>query len=205
MKSAIIIFPGSNCDNEMERFLYKFSGVKPIRVWHKEKIIPDVDLYVLPGGFSYGDYLRAGALATLSPIIKEIKRVATEGRKVLGICNGFQILCEAGLLPGTLRINKNQRFICKPVDIITWPVHHQYRIPIAHAEGNYYYPKSRELVEEQRLAYSYCKDDINGSVRKIAGVRDKDKNVLGMMPHPERVFESYHCSQDGFKILENFL
>ena len=205
MKSAIIIFPGSNCDNEMERFLYKFSGVKPIRVWHKETIIPDVDLYVLPGGFSYGDYLRAGALATLSPIIKEIKRVATEGRKVLGICNGFQILCEAGLLPGTLRINKNQRFICKPVDIITWPVHHQYRIPIAHAEGNYYYPKSRELVEEQRLAYSYCKDDINCSVRKIAGVRDKDKNVLGMMPHPERAFESYHCSQDGFKILENFL
>ena len=205
MKSAIIIFPGSNCDNEMERFLYKFSGVKPIRVWHKETTIPDVDLYVLPGGFSYGDYLRAGALANLSPIIKEVKRVAKEGRKVLGICNGFQILCEAGLLPGTLRINKNQRFICKPVDIITWPVHHQYRIPIAHAEGNYYYPKSRELVEEQRLAYSYCKDDINGSVRKIAGVRDKDKNVLGMMPHPERAFESYHCSQDGFKILENFL
>ena len=205
MKSAIIIFPGSNCDNEMERFLYKFSGIKPIRVWHKETTIPDVDLYVLPGGFSYGDYLRAGALANLSPIIKEVKRVAKEGRKVLGICNGFQILCEAGLLPGTLRINKTQRFICKPVDIITWPVHHQYRIPIAHAEGNYYYPKSRELVEEQRLAYSYCKDDINGSVRKIAGVRDKDKNVLGMMPHPERAFESYHCSQDGFKILESFL
>ena len=205
MKSAIIIFPGSNCDNEMERFLYKFSGIKPIRVWHKETTIPDVDLYVLPGGFSYGDYLRAGALANLSPIIKEVKRVAKEGRKVLGICNGFQILCEAGLLPGTLRINKTQRFICKPVDIITWPVHHQYRIPIAHAEGNYYYPKSRELVEEQRLAYSYCKDDINGSVRKIAGVRDKDKNILGMMPHPERAFESYHCSQDGFKILESFL
>ena len=205
MKSAIIIFPGSNCDNEMERFLYKFSGIKPIRVWHKETTIPDVDLYVLPGGFSYGDYLRAGALANLSPIIKEVKRVAKEGRKVLGICNGFQILCEAGLLPGTLRINKTQRFICKPVDIITWPVHNQYRIPIAHAEGNYYYPKSRELVEEQRLAYSYCKDDINGSVRKIAGVRDKDKNILGMMPHPERAFESYHCSQDGFKILESFL
>ena len=205
MKSAIIIFPGSNCDNEMDRFLYKFSGIKPIRVWHKETTIPDVDLYVLPGGFSYGDYLRAGALANLSPIIKEVKRVAKEGRKVLGICNGFQILCEAGLLPGTLRLNKTQKFICKPVDIITWPVHHQYRIPIAHAEGNYYYPKSRELVEEQRLAYSYCKDDINGSVRKIAGVRDKDKNILGMMPHPERAFESYHCSQDGFKILESFL
>ena len=203
MKSAIIIFPGSNCDNEMERFLYEFSGVEPIRVWHKETTIPDVDLYVIPGGFSYGDYLRAGALATLSSIIKEIKRVVAEGRKVLGICNGFQILCEAGLLPGTLRINKTQRFICKPVDIISWPVHHQYRIPIAHAEGNYYYPSPADLVAEQRLAYSYCKDDINGSVRKIAGVRDK--NVLGMMPHPERAFESYHCSQDGFKILENFL
>ena len=106
MKSAIIIFPGSNCDNEMERFLHKFSGVEPIRVWHKETTIPDADLYVIPGGFSYGDYLRVGALANLSPIMKEIKRVAKEGRKILGICNGFQILCEAGLLPGTLRINK---------------------------------------------------------------------------------------------------
>ena len=195
MKSAIIIFPGSNCDNEMERFLHKFSGTKPIRVWHKETIIPDADLYVIPGGFSYGDYLRVGALANLSPIMKEIKRVAKEGRKILGICNGFQILCEAGLLPGTLRINKTQKFICSPVTICRGSTY--YIIPIAHSEGNYYHPNPDEV----NIAYTYLKD-INGSVENIAGVCTD--NVLGMMPHPERAFESYHCSQDGFEVLENF-
>jgi len=201
MKTAIIIFPGSNCDNEMERFLYAYTKIKPIRVWHKETTLPKVDMYVLPGGFSYGDYLRAGALATLSPIVTELKKT---DRKILGICNGFQILCEAGLLPGTLRINKTEKFICKPVDITTWPVHYKRRIPIAHAEGNYYHPNSSKLVEEQKVAYTYSsyKDDINGSVRGICGIRNN--NVLGMMPHPERAFESYHCSQDGFKILEDF-
>jgi len=200
MKTAIIIFPGSNCDNETERFLYKCTGIAPIRVWHKETILPKVDLYVLPGGFSYGDYLRAGALANLSPIVKELKKT---DRKILGICNGFQVLCEAGLLPGTLRINKTEKFICKPVDITTWPVHYKRRIPIAHAEGNYYHPNSSKLVEEQKVAYTYSsyKDDINGSVRGICGVRNN--NVLGMMPHPERAFESYHCSQDGFKIMDD--
>ena len=200
MKTAIIIFPGSNCDNEMERFLYAHTGIKPIRVWHKETTLPKVDMYVLPGGFSYGDYLRAGALATLSPIVNELKKT---DRKILGICNGFQILCEAGLLPGTLRINKTEKFICKPVDITTWPIHYKRRIPIAHAEGNYYHPNSSKLVEEQKVAYTYSsyKDDINGSVRGICGVRNN--NVLGMMPHPERAFESYHCSQDGFKIMDD--
>ena len=124
MKTAIIIFPGSNCDNEMERFLHKYTGVKSIRVWHKETQLPDVDLYVLPGGFSYGDYLRAGALAPLSPIMKELKKT---DRKILGICNGFQILCEVGLLPGTLRINKTQKFICKPV--IIYRGYDKYNIP----------------------------------------------------------------------------
>ena len=198
MKTAIIIFPGSNCDNEMERFLYACTGIKPMRVWHKETTLPDVDLYVLPGGFSYGDYLRAGALATLSPILKELKKT---DKKILGICNGFQILCEAGLLPGTLRVNNTQKFICKPVDIVTWPVHNRRIIPIAHAEGNYYHPNPAKLAEEQQIAYSYCDYNINGSVLKIAGVRQN--NVLGMMPHPERAFESYHCSQDGFKIMED--
>jgi len=201
MKTAIIIFPGSNCDNEMERFLYAYTKVKPIRVWHKETRLPNVDMYVLPGGFSYGDYLRAGALATLSPIITELKKT---DRKILGICNGFQILCEAGLLPGTLRINSTEKFICKPMDIITWPVHHQRRIPIAHAEGNYYHPNPAKLVEEQKVAYSYYlyENNPNGSTMGICGIRNN--NVLGMMPHPERAFESYHCSQDGFKILEDF-
>jgi len=201
MKTAIIIFPGSNCDNEMERFLYAYTKIKPIRVWHKETTLPNVDMYVLPGGFSYGDYLRAGALATLSPIITELKKT---DRKILGICNGFQILCEAGLLPGTLRINSTEKFICKPIDIITWPVHHQRRIPIAHAEGNYYHPNPAKLVEEQKVAYSYYlyENNPNGSTMGICGIRNN--NVLGMMPHPERAFESYHCSQDGFKILEDF-
>jgi len=192
MKSAIIIFPGSNCDNEMERFLYKFSGVKPIRVWHKETIIPDVDLYVLPGGFSYGDYLRAGALAPLSPIMKELKKT---DRKILGICNGFQILCEAGLLPGTLRINQTQKFICKPVTVID--MHNIYTIPVAHAEGNYYHPNPSKI----NIEFTYT-ENINGSIHRIAGV--SYANVLGMMPHPERAFETYHCSQDGIKILEKF-
>ena len=193
MKTVIIIFPGSNCDNEMERFLHKFSGVKPILVWHKETTIPDADLYVIPGGFSYGDYLRVGALANLSPIMKEIKRVAKEGQKILGICNGFQILCEAGLLPGTLRINRTQKFICKPVTI--YRGYDKYNIPIAHAEGNYYHPHPAKVS----IAFTYA-EDVNGSTNYIAGVANN--NVLGMMPHPERAFESYHCSQDGFKILE---
>ena len=201
MKTAIIIFPGSNCDNETERFLYKCTGIAPIRVWHKETKLPNVDMYVLPGGFSYGDYLRAGALANLSPIVKELKKT---DRKILGICNGFQILCEAGMLPGTLRINSTEKFICKPMDIITWPVHNQRRIPIAHAEGNYYHPNPAKLVEEQKVAYTYYgyEKNPNGSTRGICGIRNN--NVLGMMPHPERAFESYHCSQDGFKILEDF-
>ena len=201
MKTAIIIFPGSNCDNETERFLYKCTGIAPIRVWHKETKLPNVDMYVLPGGFSYGDYLRAGALANLSPIVKELKKT---DRKILGICNGFQILCEAGMLPGTLRINSTEKFICKPMDIITWPVHYQRRIPIAHAEGNYYHPNPAKLVEEQKVAYTYYgyENNPNGSTRGICGIRNN--NVLGMMPHPERAFESYHCSQDGFKILEDF-
>ena len=201
MKTAIIIFPGSNCDNETERVLFKCTGIAPIRVWHKETKLPNVDMYVLPGGLSYGDYLRAGALANLSPIVKELKKT---DRKILGICNGFQILCEAGLLPGTLRINSTEKFICKPMDIITWPVHNQRRIPIAHAEGNYYHPNPAKLVEEQKVAYTYYgyENNPNGSTRGICGIRNN--NVLGMMPHPERAFESYHCSQDGFKILEDF-
>ena len=190
MKTAIIIFPGSNCDNEMERFLHKCTGVKPIRIWHKETTLPDVDLFVLPGGFSYGDYLRAGALAPLSPIMKELKKT---DKKILGICNGFQILCEAGLLPGTLQINKTQKFICKPVTICQGNTY--YEIPIAHAEGNYYHPNPDDV----NIAYTYT-EDVNGSTNYIAGITNN--NVLGMMPHPERAFETYHCSQDGMNIFE---
>lgn len=192
MKTAIIIFPGSNCDNEMERFLYAHTGIKPIRVWHKETTLPKVDMYVIPGGFSYGDYLRAGAIANLSPVVKELKKT---DRKILGICNGFQILCEAGLLPGTLRINQTQKFICKPVTVID--MHNIYTIPVAHAEGNYYHPDPSKI----NIEFTYT-ENINGSIHRIAGV--SYANVLGMMPHPERAFETYHCSQDGIKILEKF-
>ena len=203
MKTSIIIFPGSNCDNETERFLYAYTGVKPVRVWHKETTLPDVDLFVLPGGFSYGDYLRAGALANYSPILKELKKT---NKKILGICNGFQILCEAGLLPGTLRINKTQEFICKPVTICRG--YDKYVIPIAHAEGNYYHPYPADFTfgadgtAGVSIAYTYA-EDVNGSVDFIAGIWHN--NVLGMMPHPERAFESYHCSNDGFKVLDDFM
>ena len=192
MKTAIIIFPGSNCDNEMERFLYVHTGKKPLRIWHKETTLPKVDMYVIPGGFSYGDYLRAGAIANLSPVVKELKKT---DRKILGICNGFQILCEAGLLPGTLRINQTQKFICKPVTVID--MHNIYTIPVAHAEGNYYHPDPSKI----NIEFTYT-ENINGSIHRIAGV--SYANVLGMMPHPERAFETYHCSQDGIKILEKF-
>jgi phosphoribosylformylglycinamidine synthase len=181
----------------MERFLYKFTGLKPTIIWHKETSLPKRDLYVLLGGFSYGDYLRSGALASHSPVVKEIIKVVNQGRKVLGICNGFQILCEAGLLPGALLINRTEKFICKPICIND--VHGKsYTIPIAHAEGNYFYPPS--IVN---VAYTYT-EDVNGSMGNIAGVFNNRMNILGMMPHPERAFESYHCSQDGFEILEDF-
>ena len=206
MKTAIIVFPGSNCDKEMERFLYKSTGLKPTIIWHKETFLPKRDLYVLPGGFSYGDYLRGGALASHSPVVKEIIKVVDQGRKVLGICNGFQILCEVGLLPGTLLINRTEKFICKPVEIEA-KGGESYIIPIAHKEGNFYHPVAKEV----NVAYTY-KEDVNGSVGNITGVYNNlqrhnhyEYNVLGMMPHLERAFESYHCSQDGRLILENLL
>ncbi len=196
MKTAIIIFPGSNCDQETEKFLYECTGVRPMMVWHKESVLPDVDLYVLPGGFSYGDNLRAGAISAHSPILKAIKRAADEGRQILGICNGFQILCEAGLLPGTLLPNRTQNFICKPI-CINDVNGKNYTIPIAHAEGNYYYSPLTKI----NVAFTYT-EDINGSMGNIAGIYNSRGNVLGMMPHPERAFKSYHCSQDGIGIFK---
>jgi phosphoribosylformylglycinamidine synthase len=199
MKTSIIIFPGSNCDKEMERFLYNFTGISPTYIWHKESTLPKKDLYVLVGGFSFGDYLRAGAISSHSPIIKEIKRVAKAGRKILGICNGFQILCECGLLPGALLFNRTQKFICKPI-CISDVNGKGYTIPIAHKQGKYYYSPLTKI----NVAYTYT-EDVNGSLGNIAGVYNADNNILGMMPHPERAFENYHCSQDGFKIMKNLL
>ena len=194
MRSVIVEFPGSNCVAETQRFLYD-----PIMVWHTETELPDADLYVLPGGFSYGDYMRGGALAGLSPIISSLKQKAMQGKKILGICNGFQILCEIGLLPGTLRKNESGLFVCETQTV--YDDHNDYILPIAHGEGNYYHPNPSEV----NVALRYKFSNPNGSVHNIAGIYNDTKNVMGLMPHPERAFESFHITQDGLELLDNFM
>ncbi len=194
MRSVIVEFPGSNCVAETQRFLDD-----PTMVWHTEIELPDADLYVLPGGFSYGDYMRGGALAGLSPVINSLKQKAQQGKKILGICNGFQILCEIGLLPGTLRKNQSGLFVCETQTV--YDSYNDYVLPIAHGEGNYYHPNPSEV----NVALRYKFSNPNGSVNNIAGIYNDTKNVMGLMPHPERVFESFHITQDGFKLLDNFM
>ena len=194
MRSVIVEFPGSNCVAETQRFLDD-----PTMVWHTETELPDGDLYVLPGGFSYGDYMRGGALAGLSPVIASLKQKAMQGKKILGICNGFQILCEIGLLPGTLRKNQSGLFVCETQTV--YDDHNDYILPIAHGEGNYYHPN----LSEVNVALRYKFSNPNGSVDNIAGIYNDTKNVMGLMPHPERAFESFHITQDGFKLLDNFM
>ncbi len=200
MKTAIIIFPGSNCDDEMERFLLSIFDTVPARVWHKEQELPDADLYVLPGGFSYGDYIRSGALAAMCPLMESLKEANKAHKKILGVCNGFQILCEIGLLPGTLRINESGKFICKPITIRDTDLEEELIIPIAHGEGNYHI----DFDLTHQAAFEYV-DNPNGSMYDIAGVYNEHRNVLGMMPHPERAFEKYHVSQDGPKSIWQML
>ena len=208
-KTAVIEFPGSNCIDETERFLYSIFDTVPTRVWHKEGGLPDADFFVLPGGFSYGDYVDAGMMAALCPLMEDLKAAAADGKKILGICNGFQILCRLGLLPGTLQLNESGRFVCKPVSIKDKRSGHEYVIPVAHGVGNYY--SEMTWYEETKLkgvrpAFQYM-DNPNGSTYDIAGVYNEPiddsyiPNVLGMMPHPERAFESYHVSQDGPKAI----
>ena len=194
MRSVIVEFPGSNCVAETQRFLED-----PTMVWHTETELPEADLYVLPGGFSYGDYMRGGALAGLSPIIASLKQKAMQGKKILGICNGFQILCEIGLLPGTLRKNESGLFVCETQTV--YDDHNDYILPIAHGEGNYYHPNPSEV----NVALRYKFSNPNGSVHNIAGIYNDTKNVMGLMPHPERAFESFHITQDGFELLDNFM
>ena len=194
MRSVIVEFPGSNCVAETQRF-----SDDPTMVWHTETELPDGDLYVLPGGFSYGDYMRGGALAGLSPIIASLKQKAIQGKKILGICNGFQILCEIGLLPGTLRRNQSGLFVCETQTV--YDDHNDYILPIAHGEGNYYHPNPSVV----NVALRYKFSNPNGSVDNIAGIYNNTKNVMGLMPHPERAFETFHITQDGFKLLDNFM
>lgn len=195
MRVGVVIFPGSNCDAETVG-LFEHMGFDVQRLWHKDTI-PPLDLYVLPGGFSYGDYMRSGALATYSPAMSAIKQYAADGRMVMGICNGFQILCEARILPGTLTRNDSNEFICNPV-MIKNLVHQHYFIPIANKDGKYY------CEHEVNIAYKYAYL-FAGLETEIAGIYNDKGNVLGMMPHPERAYQPFHCSDNGPKIISNFL
>lgn len=225
MKSALIIFPGSNCDRDAFETLEKF-GSRPKKIWHQETSLDnDIDLVVIPGGFSYGDYLRSGAMASISPIMSEVKRLAAKGVKILGICNGFQILTEAGLLEGALMRNKQMKFICRDVYLRvennSTPFTANYkskqiiRAPIAHADGNYFAAPEilKKLQDNDNIAFSYVskdgnltdEDNPNGSSINIAGIFNDQKNVLGMMPHPERVIDMDNGGTDGAALFESLL
>jgi phosphoribosylformylglycinamidine synthase I len=217
MQAAIIVFPGSNCDRDVFFALKKSMKKEPIIVWYKDSILPEVDLVVLPGGFSYGDYLRSGAIAARLPIMQEVIRAAAEGKYVLGICNGFQILTEAGLLPGTLMRNRDLKFISRNSYIKINNVKTRFtgafakdqiiKLPIAHQEGNYYATNDtlKYLQDKNLIAMTYCdaegkidaSTNPNGSALNIAAITNKNKNIFGMMPHPERAVDKLTGSCDG--------
>jgi phosphoribosylformylglycinamidine synthase I len=216
MRAAVIIFPGSNCDRDLLAAL-RLTGHETIPIWHKETELPkNIDLIAIPGGFSFGDYLRCGAIAAKSPIFREVIRHIDRGGYALGICNGFQILTEAGILPGILQLNKGTKFISKVVDLrvknISSTFTHNYSsnriisIPIAHHEGNYFASKDdlKKLHDENCIAFEYI-DNPNGASDNIAGILSKNHRVLGMMPHPERHTESAHGSQDGYSFFKGLL
>ena len=222
MKSSVITFPGSNCDRDMDVALKKF-GFKNQMVWHKETKLPKSDLIVIPGGFSYGDYLRSGAIAGKSLIIDEVIKAADSGCLILGICNGFQILTETGLLKGTLLRNKNLKFINKDVHIKVMNNKTKFtnkykndqilKINIAHNEGNYFTDQKHleELKEENLIAFKYCNEkgdfnenaNPNGSLNNIAGIFNKNRNILGMMPHPERMIDEIISNKDGINLFSS--
>lgn len=220
MKSAVVVFPGSNCDRDCEYVLRDVVGSGVVSVWHRETTLPRVDLVVLPGGFSYGDYLRTGALAASSPIMSAVKAHADRGGLVLGICNGFQILAEAGLLPGALLRNASLRFICRSVGVrvertdtpftARYAIGQVLQLPIAHADGCYWAPPEivSRLREEGRIVFRYLplpggESSPNGSVDAIAGICNEGRNVLGMMPHPERASEVELGGRDGLALFRS--
>lgn len=226
MKFAVVVFPGSNCDHDAYYALKHNLGQEVMFLWHKDTSIPkEVGCVILPGGFSYGDYLRAGAIARFSPIMNEVIRFANRGGLVLGICNGFQILTESGLLPGALLKNTSLRFICKDVFIKVVSNNNPFtslldkgrvlRIPIAHFEGNYYTDEDtlKELEDNDQIVFQYCNSEgivdansnPNGSLKNIAGISNKTKNVLGMMPHPERYCDSVLGGIDGMFIFNSIV
>lgn len=217
MKSAVIVFPGSNCDRDMAEALRQVSGRAPAMIWHRETELPDgLDLIAIPGGFSYGDYLRSGAMAANSPVIRAVKAAAERGTLVLGVCNGFQVLTETGLLPGALMRNAGIRFVCRDVGLkvetsqsvftARYEAGEEIAIPVAHHDGNYQADSETldRLDGEGRVAFRYT-GAVNGSARDIAGILNASGNVLGMMPHPERAVEPAHGRTDGRRLFESVI
>ncbi len=225
MKFGVVVFPGSNCDYDTFHALQNVMGQETVFLWHKDHDLQQVDCVVLPGGFSYGDYLRSGAIARFSPIMQEVKKFAEEGGLVLGICNGFQILLESGLLPGAMLRNKNLKFLCQYVNIRIENDRTAFtgagrkgqilRIPIAHFDGNYYAPPEllEELERNNQILFRYCDEkgnlteeaNVNGSLHHIAGIVNREGNVMGMMPHPERASEKILGSEDGKIIFQSII
>ena len=225
MKFGVVIFPGSNCDEDIIHVLEKIMGQQVVRLWHKDHDLQGADFIILPGGFSFGDYLRSGAIARFSPIMQEVIQFAAKGGKVLGICNGFQILTEAGLLPGALLHNEHRKFICRNIymkpqttnSLVTAQIDEQraLKIPIAHGEGNYFADAQllKQLNDNDQILFRYCDEagnittdaNPNGSVENIAGVCNAERNVFGFMPHPERAADSLLANEDGLAIFESIV
>ncbi|GAB4494028.1 MAG: phosphoribosylformylglycinamidine synthase subunit PurQ [Saprospiraceae bacterium] len=225
MKFGVIVFPGSNCDDDMVHVLGDVMGQQVTKIWHKDTYLPDLDCVVLPGGFSYGDYVRAGAIAQFSPVMRAVKAFAQDGGYVFGVCNGFQILCESHLLPGVLLRNANQQFICKNVWLrpvtnnspITadLDLNKALKIPIAHAEGRYFADEKTldALESNDQVLFRYCTPEgkitaeanPNGAARNIAGICNERRNVFGMMPHPERASENVLGNEDGRGLFESLV
>jgi len=225
MKFGVVIFPGSNCDEDIIYVLEKIMGQQVVRLWHKDHNLQGADFIVLPGGFSFGDYLRSGAIARFSPIMQEVIQFAARGGYVLGICNGFQILTEAGLLQGALLHNKDRKFICRNIymkaqtanSLITAQIDPQraLKIPLAHGEGNYFADADvlKSLNDNDQVLFRYCDEagnittesNPNGSLENIAGICNIERNVFGFMPHPERASDALVANEDGLAIFESIL
>ena len=217
MKSAVIVFPGSNCDRDIAVALEQITGRPPTMVWHRETELPQgTDFVALPGGFSYGDYLRSGALAARAPVMRAVSDAAARGVPVIGICNGFQVLTEAGLLPGALMRNAGLSFVCRPVAMTVensqslftagYQAGETIKLPVAHHDGNYQADEATldRLEGEGRVAFRYA-EPVNGSARSIAGILNESGNVLGLMPHPERAIEAAHGGMDGRRLFDGLL
>jgi phosphoribosylformylglycinamidine synthase len=217
LKSAVIVFPGSNCDRDLAVAIEQVTGRAPAMVWHRDSELPEgTDFIGLPGGFSYGDYLRSGAMAARSPIMRAVSDAAGRGVPLLGVCNGFQVLTETGLLPGALMRNAGLNFVCRPVPLRVensqslftsqYAAGDEITIPVAHHDGNFQADAATldRLEGEGRVAFRYL-DEVNGSARSIAGILNDAGNVLGMMPHPERAIEAAHGGTDGRKLFEGLV